>query len=72
MARSKCNLQLGDTQSALIDAELSLQEDKTFHKVDFELINVQLYILKQSVCIQGFIHVLGGLAFWAIWGFLLS
>ncbi|XP_046329554.2 outer dynein arm-docking complex subunit 4-like [Haliotis rufescens] len=32
VARSKCHLQLGDTKNALVDAEASLEEDKTFHK----------------------------------------
>ncbi|CAC5363711.1 Tetratricopeptide repeat protein 25 [Mytilus coruscus] len=32
VCRSKCHLQLGDTISALEDAELSLAEDNTFHK----------------------------------------
>lgn len=32
VARSKCHLQLGDTSNALIDAEASLADDKTFHK----------------------------------------
>ncbi|XP_021361943.1 tetratricopeptide repeat protein 25-like [Mizuhopecten yessoensis] len=32
VARSKCHLQLGDTASALLDAETSLSDDKTFHK----------------------------------------
>ncbi|XP_033733348.1 tetratricopeptide repeat protein 25-like [Pecten maximus] len=32
VARSKCHLQLGDTSNALIDAEASLTDDKTFHK----------------------------------------
>ncbi|XP_062567687.1 outer dynein arm-docking complex subunit 4-like, partial [Saccostrea cucullata] len=32
VCRSKCYLQLGDTQNALVDAEASLSEDKTFHK----------------------------------------
>lgn len=33
VARSKCHLQLGDMQSALNDAESSLEEDSKFHKV---------------------------------------
>ncbi|KAH3699672.1 outer dynein arm-docking complex subunit 4-like isoform X2 [Dreissena polymorpha] len=32
VARSKCYLQLGDMQSALNDAEASLEDDKNFHK----------------------------------------
>jgi len=32
VARSKCYLQLGDTDNALRDAETSLAEDNTFHK----------------------------------------
>jgi tetratricopeptide (TPR) repeat protein len=31
--RSKCHLQLGDTSAALADAEASLKEDKTYHRV---------------------------------------
>jgi hypothetical protein len=33
VCRSKCHLQLGDTATALEDAELSLADDNTFHKV---------------------------------------
>ncbi|WAR06265.1 TTC25-like protein [Mya arenaria] len=36
VARSKCYLQLGDMQSALNDAEASLQEDKDYHKGIFQ------------------------------------
>lgn len=32
VCRSKCYLQLGDTENALADSESSLAEDKTFHK----------------------------------------
>ncbi|KAL4228994.1 Tetratricopeptide repeat protein 25 [Mactra antiquata] len=32
VCRSRCHLQLGDMQSALTDAEASLEEDKEFHK----------------------------------------
>lgn len=32
VCRSKCHLQLGDTATALEDAELSLADDNTFHK----------------------------------------
>ena len=33
VARSRCYLQLGDTDSALKDAEASMQEDANFFKV---------------------------------------
>ena len=33
VARSRCYLQLGDTDNALKDAETSLADDTTFHKV---------------------------------------
>ena len=33
VARSRCHLALGDTRKALTDAEASLSDDKTFHKV---------------------------------------
>ncbi|XP_050406246.1 outer dynein arm-docking complex subunit 4 [Patella vulgata] len=36
VARSKCHLQLGDTTTALADAELSLDDDKSFHKGIFQ------------------------------------
>lgn len=34
VARSKCYLRLGDTENSLKDAEASLQNDKTFSKVN--------------------------------------
>lgn len=34
VARSKCYLKLGDTENSLKDAEASLQNDKTFSKVN--------------------------------------
>lgn len=34
IARSKCYLKLGDTENSLKDAEASLQNDKTFSKVN--------------------------------------
>lgn len=34
VARSKCYLKLGDTENSLKDAEASLQNDKTFCKVN--------------------------------------
>lgn len=46
--RSKCYLQLGDTTAALADAEASLKEDKTYHRVMFyyasHLLAILLYI----------------------------
>jgi hypothetical protein len=33
VARSKCYLQLGDSQAALEDADMALKEDKDFFKV---------------------------------------
>ncbi|KAL5010823.1 hypothetical protein ScPMuIL_013128 [Solemya velum] len=45
VARSRCYLQLGDTKSALADAEASLNEDKTFHR--------GVYQKAQSLYFQG-------------------
>ena len=33
VARSKCNLQLGNPEAALQDAEASLKDDKNYHRV---------------------------------------
>ena len=38
VARSKCYLQIGDAQSALMDAEASLAENKDFHKVNIKYV----------------------------------
>ena len=38
VARSRCHLQLGDTESALKDAETALEDDKEFIRVNIQLI----------------------------------
>lgn len=43
VARSRCYLALGDTRKALIDAESSLADDKTFHKGIFQKAEAMYY-----------------------------
>ena len=46
VSRSKCYLQLGDMQSALMDAEASLEEEKDFHKVSCFCLWIETFIEK--------------------------
>lgn len=49
VARSRCHLQLGDPESALKDAETSLQEDKEFIRVRKETFKVTSDIVRNTV-----------------------
>ena len=46
--RSHCLLKLGDTEKALADAEATLAEEKTYHKVCF--ISFLLFYFPHYIC----------------------